>query len=77
VIDTGAERETRAAPEPRRPDVALTYLYAFRRVVVGLALLGAVVAWVAGAPWLLAICVCVGLGELLESSSYIAVLRRG
>jgi hypothetical protein len=45
---------------------ALAYLYLFRRVVVGLALVGAGVA-----------CVCIGVGELLESSYYIGVLRWG
>jgi hypothetical protein len=56
---------------------ALAYLYLFRRVVVGLALVGAGVAWVEQVPWLLAACVCIGVGELLESSYYIAVLRWG
>jgi hypothetical protein len=76
VIESRTATRTGPDTEHGRPDVALTYLYAFRRVVVGLALLGAAFAWVVGAPWLLAICVFVGLGELLESSSYIAVLRR-
>jgi hypothetical protein len=56
---------------------ALAYLYLFRRVVVGLALVGAGVAWVEQVPWLLAACVCIGIGELLESSYYIGVLRWG
>ena len=59
------------------PERALAYLYVFRRVVVGLALVGAGVAWVEQAPSLLAACVCIGVGELLESSYYIGVLRWG
>ena len=56
---------------------ALAYLYAFRRVVVGLALVGAVVGWLEQVPWLAAAGVCIAIGELLESSYYIGVLRRG
>ena len=59
------------------PEWALVYLFAFRRVVVGLCLVAAAVAWIAQVPWLLAASVCVGLGELLESSYYIGVLRWG
>ena len=59
------------------PARALGYLYVFRRVVVGLALVGAGVAWAWQVPWLLAACVCIGIGELLESSYYIGVLRWG
>jgi len=56
---------------------ALAYLYLFRRVVVGLALVGAGAAWAAQVPWLLAACVCIAVGELLESSYYIGVPRWG
>ncbi len=64
---------------PRRdgPDGALAYLYVFRRVVVGLALVGAGVGWAAQVPWLLAAGLCIAVGELLESSYYIGVLRWG
>jgi hypothetical protein len=55
--------------------LAFRYLYTFRRVVVGLAILGAVVAWAEQWPGLFAAFVCVGIGELLESSYYIGVLR--
>ena len=74
---------TRQAPSspavrpPGGPERALAYLYSFRRVVVGLALVGAGAAWVEQVPWLLAACVCIGVGELLESSYYIGVLRWG
>ena len=54
---------------------ALIYLYTFRRVVVGLTLIGAGIGWAEQVPWLLAASVCVGIGEWLESSYYIGVLR--
>jgi hypothetical protein len=56
---------------------ALTYLYTFRRVVVGLCAVAAVLAWAEQAHWVLAAAVCVGIGEWLESSYYIGVLRWG
>jgi hypothetical protein len=59
------------------PEWALAYLYVFRRVVVGLALIGAGAAWSWQVPGLLAACVCIGIGELLESTFYIEVLRWG
>lgn len=68
----GGGRRQRGGPER-----ALGYLYLFRRVVVGLALVGAGLAWAGQVPWLLAACVCIGVGELLESSYYIGVLRWG
>jgi hypothetical protein len=71
----------RAALPARRPKAwpewALVYLVAFRRTVVGLCLASAGVAWLTDLRWLLAVAVCVGIGELLESSYYIAVLRWG
>lgn len=54
---------------------ALIYLSTFRRVVVGLAVIGAAVGWAENVPWLLAASVTVGIGEWLESSYYIMVLR--
>jgi hypothetical protein len=56
---------------------ALTYLYTFRRVVVGLCVIGAGIGWFEQVPWLFAASVCVGIGEWLESSYYIGVLRWG
>ena len=55
--------------------LAFRYLFIFRRVVVGLAVVGAVLAWAYQFPALTATLVCVGIGELLESSYYIGVLR--
>jgi hypothetical protein len=59
----------------RETSLAFCYLFIFRRVVVSLAALGAVLAWAYDYRALLAACVCVGIGELLESSYYINVLR--
>ncbi|MBV9545097.1 MAG: hypothetical protein JOY61_12060, partial [Chloroflexi bacterium] len=49
--------------------------FVFRRVVVGACVVGAGVGLAARVDWLLAVSVCVGVGELLESSYYIGVLR--
>jgi hypothetical protein len=59
------------------PEWALVYLFAFRRTVVGLCITAAGVAWLSQLAWLLAASVCVGIGELVESSYYIGVLRWG
>jgi hypothetical protein len=56
-------------------DWAPVYLYVFRRVVVGLCVVGAGAGVAAEVPWLLAASVCVGIGEWLESSYYLGVLR--
>jgi hypothetical protein len=56
---------------------AMTYLFAFRRVVVGLCLIAAGVGLMHQIGWLLAVSVCVGIGEFVESSYYIGVLRWG
>ncbi len=59
------------------PERALAYLYVFRRVVVGLALGGLSAGWYWPVPGLVAASLCIGLGELLESTYYIEVLRWG
>ena len=55
--------------------LAFRYLFIFRRVVVSLAVVGAVLAWAYQLQALTAALVCIGIGELLESSYYISVLR--
>ena len=60
---------------PSETSLAFRYLFLFRRVVVSLAVLGAVLAWAYEYRALMAAFVCVGIGELLESSYYINVLR--
>jgi hypothetical protein len=56
---------------------ALAYLLLFRRLAVGLALAGVGVAWFEQVPWLLGASACIGLGELLETSFDIGVIRWG
>ncbi len=56
---------------------ALTYLLVFRHVVVGLALVGAGAGCYCQVPGLVAAGLCIGVGELLESTYYIEVLRWG
>src|SRR4051794_11521852 len=55
--------------------LAFRYLYLFRRIVVGLALAGASVAFLEQWTGLCAAFVCIGIGEMLESSYYIGMLR--
>jgi hypothetical protein len=60
---------------PGGPEGALRYLYVFRRVVVGLAVVGIGVGWTAQVPWLFGASVCIAIGEWLESSYYISAIR--
>src|SRR5690348_15226582 len=57
------------------PAWALTYLNLFRVVVVGSCVALLVVGWLEHVQWLLMAGSCIGIGEFLESSYYIAVLR--
>ena len=59
------------------PEWAMTYLQVFRRVVVGLALIGAGAGWYWQMPAVVAASLCIGVGELLESSFYIEMMRWG
>jgi len=59
------------------PGWAFVYLFAFRRVVVGACLVGVGFGVFHQIGWLTAVSVCVGIGELLESSYYISVMRWG
>ena len=56
---------------------AYAYLYAFRVVVVGACLVLVPIGWVAHIDWLFNASLCVAIGELIESSYYICVLRWG
>jgi hypothetical protein len=62
----------RANPGAARAHI---YLYTFRRVVVGLAVIGAAVGLAAEIDWLLAAAVTIGIGEWLESSYYLLVMN--
>jgi hypothetical protein len=55
--------------------LAYTYLYGFRRSVPPLAAFGSLIAWLIGWQGLAAGLLCVSIGELLETSYYINVLR--
>src|SRR5215207_6345270 len=59
------------------PEWAFAYLFVFRRVVVGLALVGVGVGWVGQMPGVFGAALCIGIGELLESTYYIEVMRWG
>jgi hypothetical protein len=56
-------------------DLALTYLHWFRRIVVVLAVAGAAISFAQQWSALGAACVCIGIGEWLECSYYLNVLR--
>jgi hypothetical protein len=77
LVVAGLQAALSARRPKNWPAWALLYLVAFRRTLVGLCLAGAGVAWLADVSWLLAASICIGIGELVESSYYIAVLRWG
>jgi hypothetical protein len=56
---------------------ALAYLYIFRVIVVGTCLTLVPIAWLTHIDWLFNASLCVAIGELIESSYYICVLRWG
>jgi hypothetical protein len=76
LVVSGVRAALRQGQPRGWPDWALVYLVAFRGIVVGLCLTAAGVAWLNELAWVFAASVCVGVGELLESS-YIGVLRWG
>jgi hypothetical protein len=59
------------------PEWAVTYLRVFRLVVVGTCLSLLVVAYVLHVPWLVMASACIALGEFLECTYYLVVLRWG
>ena len=60
----------------RGPIDQLAWMTGFRLGVVGLAVVGVGLAWLWQQVWLLAVALGVGGEELLESSTYVAVLKR-
>ena len=64
-------------PDMRRTwtEWALTYLYTFRIVVVSSCVVLAAVGWLADIRWLFSASVCIAIGEFVESTYYIVVLR--
>jgi len=80
LVASGVEilRGVIAEGRPRGPFAwARVYLRVFRRVVVGLALVGLGAGWAWQVAWLAAASLCIGAGELLESSYYLWVLGWG
>jgi hypothetical protein len=59
------------------PAWAMAYLVVFRRVVPGLAIVGAGLGLFWQEPGLVAGSLCIAVGELLESTFYIEVMRWG
>ncbi len=55
--------------------LAWRYLHLFRRLVVGAAIVGSGVAWAEGFSGLAGAFACIAIGEFLESSYYISVMR--
>ena len=55
--------------------LAYTNLYGFRRTIPPLAAIGSLIAWLFGWQALAAGLLCIAIGELLETSYYISVLR--
>jgi hypothetical protein len=62
-------------PTAGETELAFSYLYPFRRIVVVLALLGAGIAWAEQWTGLFAAFVCIGIGELIECSYYLGILK--
>jgi hypothetical protein len=56
---------------------AITWMRGFRRTIIGLAILGIGAAWTWQAPWLLALALIIGAGEVLESSLDVWALSKG
>jgi hypothetical protein len=61
----------------RDPDKGLTWMLGFRLTVAGLAVAGVGAAWLWQRPFLLALALSIGGGELFESSLDVFALRRG
>jgi hypothetical protein len=59
------------------PDWALAYCYVFRRIAFATCLAAAGIGWALHIDWLLASAICIGIGEVLETTYYIVVMRWG
>jgi hypothetical protein len=64
-----------AAPQQAATTLAFSYLYLFRRIVVGLAIVSAIVAFAEQWTALGAAFVTIAIGEWIESSYYLNVLH--
>jgi hypothetical protein len=75
---TGVRRQVVGIMRPvREPGKGLAWMRGFRQTVIGLAVLGVAAAWLLDAPWLLALALIIGAGELFESSLDIWALTKG
>ena len=59
------------------PAKTVTWMRGFRRTIIGLAALGIGAAWMWEAPWLLALSLIIGGGEVFESSLDVWALTKG
>jgi hypothetical protein len=59
------------------PAKAVTWMRGFRQTIAGLAVLGIGAAWLWQAPWLLALSLIIGAGEIFESSLDVWALTKG
>jgi hypothetical protein len=64
LLTSGVRRTARTWRQPRAlADWSLFYLYAFRRIVVGLCCVGVAVGLASGTGWLTAASTCIGIPE--------------
>ena len=74
----GCLRQFRGIVMPvRHPDKGLNWMLGFRLTIVGLVIAGIAAAWAWQVPFLLALALIIGAGEIFESSLDIFALRRG
>jgi hypothetical protein len=74
----GARRQVDGITRPiGDPAKGLTWMRGFRRTIIGLAILGIGAAWMWQAPWLLALSLIIGAGEVSESSLDVWALDGG
>src|SRR5262245_28692458 len=74
----GARRQIGGITRPiGDPSKGLTWMRGFRRTIIGLAILGIGAAWMWQAPWLLALSLVIGAGEVFESSLDVWALSGG
>lgn len=59
------------------PEWAVAYCKLFRRIAILTSLLAAAIGWQLHIDWLPWAALCIGLGEFLETTYYIAVMRWG
>ena len=63
--------------QPDSPSRAWTYLFTFRKFVVGMALVAAAFGLLTNVLWIVGLAALIGTGEWLESSYYLNVMRWG